>query len=183
MMHGVRTHSGFRPAFSLVEASISTVIVAVMLSAALNTVGAARLSQRALSDSVVGAALADALMAEIMQQEFEEPAVTSGSFGLDAQDIGDGSRALWNDVDDYDNWSASPPQHKDGSLVAGATGLTRTVVVSWVSPASPEVSSGTFEPLKRIVVTVLRGDKPLAERVAYRSILWPMAGDEELGNE
>jgi len=158
-----------------VEAVISAVIVGVMLVAALNTVGASRIGQQKMGDRTKGALLAQQLMTEILQQQYEDADYGPGSFGLGGDEVGDGSRALWEDVDDYDGWSASPPQQKDGTVIQGFDGWERSVGVVWANPNNLQATVGYDTRVKRITVTVTRDDVPIATQVAVRTSAWDEA--------
>ena len=115
-------------AFTLIEAAVSVFIVGVMIVAALSTVGATRLGEYKVAESCRGWLLAQALMAEILQQPYEEPD-DPVVFGLESgESIGD--RLTFDDVDDYDGWTETPPQYKDGTTVPDCDGWSRTVATS-----------------------------------------------------
>ena len=42
------------------------------------------------------------------------------------------------DVDDYDGWSASPPEDKNGNPLVGFDDWGRSVSVEWVNPDNPD---------------------------------------------
>lgn len=157
-------------AFSLAETAVSTIVVGVMLVAALNTVGASRVSQRKTGDRTRGMLLAQQMMTEILQQHYEEPG--GGGFGLNGGEAGDGSRSLWDDVDDYDGWSASPPERKNGTVMANFGGWERNVSVDRVKPDDLQSPTGTERGVKRITVIVKRNNVPVASLVAIRTIAW-----------
>ena len=92
-------------AFSMIEATISIVIVAGMLVAAVTTVGAAARARQTMTGRELGALLAQQLMSEILPLAYEEPEDTP-AFGLESPESTD-SRAAYDDVDDYHGWSAS----------------------------------------------------------------------------
>ncbi len=159
-----------RRGLTLAEAVVSMLIVSVMLVAALNTVGASRTTQKKTADRSRGFLLAENLMSEILQQAYEAPDLAPGSFGLEGAETGDGSRSLWDDVDDYDGWSASPPEQKDGTVIDGFEGWGRSVAVAWANPgdfaaAAPATDSG----VKQIRVTVTDGDAVVVSLVAVRT--------------
>ena len=97
-------------------------------------------------------AYADNLMEEIVSKEFEDPDLASGSFGTE-----EGIRADYDDVDDYDGSSNSPPRHFDGTLLDEYDGFTRSVVVENVTVGDPDPTvaepDGSTE-FKRVRVTV-----------------------------
>lgn len=159
-----------RRAFTIVEATISTIVVAVMLVAALNTVGASRMTQHRAALVSRAQLLAEALLAEVLQQRYEEPEGTP-AFGREAGELAT-TRAAWDDVDDYDGWSASPPTEKDGTVLANATGWKRTVTVARIDPQDPGQARATETGAKRITVTASYHDVPQAVVVAIRTVDW-----------
>jgi type II secretory pathway pseudopilin PulG len=168
-----------RRALTLVEAVVSIAIVGVMLVAALNTVGASLATQKKMGDRSRAMLLAQDLMSEVVQQHYEDPALSPGGFGLGVDKIGDGSRGLWDDVDDYDGWSASPPQEKDGTVLTGFEGWRRSVAVDWVDSADVATKLGSDTGVKRITVTVTFKDLPLATLAALRTRTWQYVPEQE----
>lgn len=176
-MSGDRASRGRRrnPAgYSLVEVAVSIVVVGTMLAAALQAVGAARVGLRALGDRGRGLLLAQDLMAEILQQRYADADYGPGSFGLAATEAAPGTRSLFDDVDDYHGWAASPPQHKDGTPIEWAAGYRRSVAVAWVDPADWSQVAGSNTGVKRITVVVERDGRPVATLTALRTCGWPV---------
>ncbi len=93
-------------AFTIVEAVISTVIVAVMFVAALNTVGASRLTQHRAALTSRGRLFAEMLLSEITQQNYKDSGA-SPAFGPETGELTT-TRADFDDVDDYNGWSKRP---------------------------------------------------------------------------
>ena len=158
---------------SMVEVVISTVIVAVMLVAALNTVGASRLGAERNADRSRGALLAELLMAEIMLQAYEDSAFPPGNFGTRASEAATGNRSLYDDVDDYDGWSASPPQDKDGAVLPDLDGWRRYAEVRWVNPSNLGIRSLSDTRIKEITVTVENDGLTVASLTAVRTGFGP----------
>ncbi|MBN1513961.1 MAG: type II secretion system protein, partial [Phycisphaerae bacterium] len=128
-------HAGFtrpRRGMTLVEVAISTVVVGVMLCAALTTVGSSATARRVIADRTRGAMLADGLVTEIAGRAYREPTTSPILFGPESGESTGGNRSEFDDVDDFHNWSASPPSRADGTPVPGFTGWTRNAVVDWV---------------------------------------------------
>lgn len=165
--HSHRTRSN-PPALTLVEAVVSIAIVGVMLVAALETVGASQTTQRKMGDRARATLLAEELMSEILEQDYEDSSLAAGSFGVESGETGS-SRAPWDDVDDYDGWSASPPQQKDGTVLTGFTGWRRTAEVKWVSATDSTAVSGSDTRVKRIKVSILYDNMPVIELTALRT--------------
>jgi hypothetical protein len=155
------------PGFSVIEAVLSTLVIGVMLVAVLNTVGAARTAQVWNADHVRAAHLAGTLLAEIVDRAYAEPA-EQRLFGPEASELL-ARRSAYDDVDDYNGWSKSPPEGDDGAAIPGYTGWTRSVAVAWVTPADPSATSLVETGLKRITVTVSRRGVKLAEITALRA--------------
>jgi len=163
-------------AFSLVESLISVVLVGGLLVAALNTVGSAALGRGQMTDAARGMLLAQQLVAEILRQPYDEP-IDTPVFGREGAELAD-DRTLYDDVDDYYDWSASPPEYNDGTALANLIGWTRGVEVVWGDPADPMKSLSYDASIKRITVTILRGDKQVASITATRT----RSGDAIVGD-
>jgi MSHA pilin protein MshD len=141
-----------RRGLTLIEAAISVILVATLLVGAVGVMGSvarARQLQNARSRRI---ALAQALMAEIVQAHYVDPDV-SGNFGTEFGEWG-GTRTDFDDVDDYDGWSASPPEAKGGTALTGYEGWTRQVAVHYVRSAPPDDTVAGDLGLKRITVSV-----------------------------
>ncbi|MEE9211831.1 MAG: hypothetical protein V3U29_04175 [Phycisphaeraceae bacterium] len=150
---------------------ISVLLVGVLFVAAMNLVGASKFSQYKTADRQRGNLLAQALMAEILSQAYEEP-VDTVNFGRESSESG-GDRADWDDVDDYDGWSSSPPEYKDGTPMAVTPGWDRSVSVQWVTPSDLTQVLANPTGVKRITVTVAHNTVPVAKLVAVRTAAWP----------
>ena len=153
--------------FSLIEAAISTVIVGGLLVAALTTVAQSTRGRQRTGDRARGTMLAQQLMAEILLLNYEEPVDTPG-FGRES-DEGGGDRADYDDVDDYVDWSSSPPEYKDGTEIPDTEGWRRTVSVRRVTSGNLLTPSGTETGIKTITVRVSHNAVPVAELVSVRT--------------
>jgi MSHA pilin protein MshD len=114
--------------------------------------------------------LAEQLMTEILQCYYKDPASGSGTLG---PDTGETSRASYNDVDDYDGLTNSPPKSRDGATLSGYAGWQRKVTVEWVDPANPASHSNTDLGLKRITVKVTPPSGKTVKLMALRSAQGP----------
>ncbi len=162
---------------TMMEVVLSIALVGIVLSAALNTVGGARVARAQTADLSVAGVLCDSLLSEILSQAYEGADEGVGSFGRSLAETGDLTRASFDDVDDYDAWTSSPPQDKDGAPIAWATGLTRKVQVRCVDSSDLAETTPDGACIKRIRVTVSRNKKPLFEMEAFRSPIWPDPGE------
>jgi MSHA pilin protein MshD len=160
-----------RAGMALVEAAVSMVIISIMLVASLNAVGASRLGQRWNADRLRATSLASDLMAEICDKSYSDPN-DPPLFGPEAGELLAG-RSAFDDVDDYNGLSESPPKDRAGTAIAGLTGWTRAAAVAYVSPTDATVTSLTDTGVKRITVTVSRAGTPMAKLVALRTAAAP----------
>ena len=174
-----KRHGNPRPAFSLAEMIVCIALVGMMLVAALNTLGVARQGKRTIGDRSRGLLLAQQLMSEILAKPYDDPDGDEGGMGARGQE-NTGDRSRFDDVDDFDGWSASPPEDAEGTPEKDLVGWTREVTVARVSTANTTQSTGSESGVKRIVVTVKRGDQVVATLTALRSGDPPSSGDEWL---
>jgi prepilin-type N-terminal cleavage/methylation domain-containing protein len=161
-----------RRGFSLVETSISVMLVGVLMVAALQSMGAAKRREGDTVDRLLGQQLASGLLNEILLQAYREPEADEASiFGPEPGEV-TGNRALYDDVDDYIAWSASPPKDRSGNQLAGCAGWTRSVSVVWADPNTLGVTASTNTGLKKITVTASKNGAVLGSVSAYRSAGW-----------
>ncbi len=165
-----------RRAFSLIEVVISSLIVGVVLVAALNTVGSATSGAFRTGEQGQAQLLADALMAEILGLGYEEP-VDEPIFGPELDETADGTRTAYDDVDDYHGWEAKPPVEKDGMVLPYTEGWIRAVNVEFVSQGDLTEVVNSEEDLKQITVTVTN-DRVTATALMVVSDAWrPLSYD------
>ena len=167
--------------FTLVEAVMSILIVGLMLVAALNTVGASKVTQARNAEQAIGPMLAHDLMSEILSQAYEEP-IDSVGFGLESGETS-WSRDAYDDVDDYNGWVTSPPEDKSNVDIPDLTGWSREVSVAWASSVDPMTTSGTATGIKRITVTVKHQGRTVTTLYALRTDGWPTIGSTPAGDD
>jgi hypothetical protein len=138
-----------------------------MLVAALSTVGASRFVQHQTYQAERGWLLAQQLLAEVLQHDYQDPDETV-TFGREATESAV-TRADFDDVDDYDGWSASPPEGRDGTPLANAAGWTRAVTVQWIDPLNPGQVEAAESNAKRIEVVATYDGIPQATLYAIRT--------------
>jgi hypothetical protein len=151
----------------MVEAVFCVVLVSGLVVASLDTLGASKMAQRNLGERALGQLLASSLMSEILSQSYKDPNETP-VFGLEASE-NSLTRAGWDDVDDYWDWTASPPQNRDGTNIPGLTGWRQTVQVVRVNPADFNTTSLTDSGVKRITVTITHNNVVVATLVAVKT--------------
>ena len=157
-----------RTAFTLVEACIAMAIVGVMLVAAMTVAGSSARARFAQQEMSRGQSLARQLLAEIVQNSYEQPGATTTTLAPESGE----TRATFNDIDDFNGWIESPPADASGTLIPGYSGWTRSVLVEWVAPTTSSDAfdaSATETGLKRITVTVTSPFGKRSTAVALRS--------------
>lgn len=152
---------------TLVEVVASTMIVGMLAVATLNSLGAATRSADSIGNRAIAAGLADELLSEISQQPYSDPD-GSAVFGTES---GESStpRSAFDDVDDYNSWTALPPQYRDGTTIPDRANWRQRVTITWVVPSNPGQTSATDQGAKRIRVQIEYNDQVLADESAIRT--------------
>jgi hypothetical protein len=151
----------------MAETLISVVLVGGVLVAALHTLGSSSCGQKRLVDLSRGALLAEDLIAEIMRQPYEDPGLND-VFGPETLEVS-GTRASFDDVDDYSGWLDSPLTDKAGTALTNTAGWTREVEVAFATPGSLNQNSLTDQGLKRITVIARKDGAEMARLTAVRA--------------
>jgi MSHA pilin protein MshD len=157
--------SSRRRGFTMVETVICVVIVAVMLVAALEMIGTAARLRGTQTDQSRAAALARELLAEIMQYSYVDPELPTVLLGPELAE----TRGTFDDVDDYNGLTESPPQKPDGTPLPGFTGWTRSTIIEYADPTNPSATSITDTGLKRISIKVTTPTGRSSKLTALRS--------------
>ncbi|MCA9289888.1 MAG: hypothetical protein KDA25_02100 [Phycisphaerales bacterium] len=165
MTFGLPTRSTrrHRRGITLVEAIIALVLVAGMITAALNTVAFTARSLRIRATMSKASMLAHRTMNEVFALAYQEPNATP-QFGTEA---GEPTRATWDDIDDYHMWTELSPTARDGAPIPGYTGWSVGVQVHKVSTIAPDVVSAFEVGLRRITVVV---NAPSGESVILKAL-------------
>ena len=156
-----RRQRRLRRGLSLIEVSISTLLVGLVLVGSMRTLGHVLRSRGTTSIECRADALAAELLTEILDEAYED-AGGSPVFGRESGESG-GDRVDFDDVDDYHGWSSTPPEDRSGIALPNSTNWQRDVTVEFVEPNSPSTVSGTDQGLKRVTVTVRLSGTIVAE--------------------
>ncbi len=159
-----------RPAFSFVEVLVAMLIIGGLAVAALNTLGSIALSRQSAIEQAQAYALANDLLSEIMNEPYATTDLVVGFIGIEVGDSLGGTRSAFDDVDDYDGWSSTPPETKDGTELSAYAGWTRQVSVEWVEADNGFKPSGSETGIKRITVTVSSRQRVLATVQGVRTM-------------
>lgn len=157
-----------RRGLTYVETIVSTVILAVAVTASLRATGLFAFGERAADERVTANELANQLMAEINAWPFKEPG-GNAAIGVNSGENA-AVRTTFDDIDDFHGWKTSPPQDRLGNVMNDYTGYSRSVLVVYDNgyTAAPGIGLSTGK-VKRITVIVKKGDRQLATLDAYRT--------------
>lgn len=165
-----------RRAVTLVEGAVSTLIVAILLVSALNTVGAAQSGRRLGTERLRAQFLAHELMSEILAKAYEDPS-GPGLLGLDPTETLGFNRTAFDDIDDYSDLRDAPPRYADGTAIAGFDARwQRRVTVAYADPQQPKNSSNVDQGVKRVTIDVTCDGRALATLTAIRTRAWLAGG-------
>lgn len=152
--------------FILIEASISYIVLSLAL-VALVPMFILSLRANAASEKVAAALhLSQELLEEVRLHRWDEatpaPAVhiaAGGALGVDAGENAADKRTF-DDVDDFDGWTESPPQDPVMRPLTADSMYTRTVAVRYVN-SSFQVSAAPTDLKQVTVCTAAPGMKPV----------------------
>ncbi|MBX3380352.1 MAG: hypothetical protein KF805_09655 [Phycisphaeraceae bacterium] len=156
-----------RRGVTLIECAGASIILGLMITAGLRAAAGAGAAQAISARSLNGSLLAEGLTNEILSRAYVEPGGAT-TMGLDAGEIAS-NKTTFDDVDDFDNWTESPPKSSDGSAIANMTMWSRSVRVYRAQIASPDSNSVVESGLKRIEVTVSYAGKVVCKLTSLRA--------------
>lgn len=157
-----------RSGVSLLEVTISTLIVGLLLVSALRAFGHVTIGRNASSDEARAKHLCRQMLAEVLATAYEEP-VQTPVFGREPGEAST-SRVNYDDVDDFNGWWVSPPSDENRFVLPGFSGAwSRRVTVDLVTAADPSVVAGSDQGVKRIKVTIYKSGNIVTEMVALRT--------------
>ena len=155
-----------RRGFGLLEVTVSALLVGLLLAAAMRTVRGSVVTQYRAAERTTAQLLAEGLLTEILAKDYRETGSTT--IGLDSGEATT-SKADYDDVDDFHNWSESPPQFADGTAMPDLADWRRSVEVVWIDPADLSQTSASDLGAKRITVTVAHNYVTIATRMGIRT--------------
>lgn len=148
-MKPLRLHRDER-GFTLVDLILVIIIVAIAIPPML------ALFIQVVSGSTFGVtvsranALASTLREEIQSKKWDHNDPWSVILGPETGE----SRAIFNDVDDFDGLDESPPRDSQGAILAGFTGFRQQVSVCYVAETDFDTCIGGPTYYKQVTVTV-----------------------------
>lgn len=155
-----------RSGFSLLEVVGASLITGLVLVGAMTALGSAIRAGVSTSQSARGLFLAQDLLDEILRTAYSDPAGGS-PWGREEQ----GGRALFDDVDDYNDYQESPPADRNGAGLAGTSGWSRAAAVVHVQSdnLAQELPNAVDQGIKRIRVTVRFNGEIVAVLDGYKT--------------
>jgi hypothetical protein len=156
----------FRAGFSLVEATVASVVLAVATVGVVSMVNASYAHAAALRDEATAIGLARQLLAEVAAKPWRSGATTAGGWSDGAK-----VRSLYDDVQDFNGYTDSTADLKTagGATVAitGGGPFTRTVTLA-SSPAMSGVPVVSDFAVVTVTVTTGRGHVYTLSRLASK---------------
>ncbi len=125
-----------RKGLSLVEVVVSTLLVGLVLVTSMKTVGGVIRTWQVTEKQHDGMTLAVDLMTEVLQAWYTDPEDPFEGLGTDSNESSN-PRTEFDDTDDYNGWSASPPEARDGTVLTDYNGWTRAVDVQKTNAGDP----------------------------------------------
>lgn len=154
-----------RRGFTLIEAALAVVVVALVLTGALEATGAIARAQLSQQTGQFAANLAESLLSEVCSDRYSDPSSTAGLLGTPANAF---DRVNFLSLDDYAGFSESPPRGPGGLPITTDASWSRSVSIVYVTPASPTTVSLVDLGLRRVTVTVSRNGRVVATRTALK---------------
>ena len=153
-----------RRGLTLIEVVVSLLVVSVMIGAGLGASSRAVKTRFAADERAHAQLLAGTLLSEVLSKHYRE---SPDALGPDAgESLAD--RATFDDVDDFNGYSQSPPATPSGDPLAPA-GWTWSAEVEWVTPATL-ASSRDETGAKRVRVSVVRAGREVGAAVGFKSL-------------
>ena len=161
--------------FTLAEVLVAVVVIVIALVPLIMVIGQGAKRGKDPQKIAVANLLAQDLMEEIICKSFDEDPTnptSSANLGPERNESRSGAPTTRNydDVDDYDGYTETPPKEVDGTVMTDYTGYTRSVVVEYVSETNLDTVSTAITRYKRITVTVSWTSGGTAQSTVLRAI-------------
>ncbi len=151
------------------EVLLSSIILAVLVVSAMKLFANLGRSRQSVVQNDAANYLALQMIEEIKQQNYNDRNEPT-NFGVESgEDTGPG-RCLFDDVDDYQGWSASPPQDQNGNELDPYSDYTRTVEVNYVAADDFTQKKGSDEGFKEVKITISRENAQGADEIQEQQI-------------
>lgn len=141
---------GGRRGFTLIEAALATVIIGVGVLAAMRLFAAVTMQNDHGQHMSTAMMLATNVQEAMAGLAFTDPVAGKNSFGPEAGE----NIASYNDVDDFNGRSFSPPIDATRTGLADLSQYTQQITVTRVSPTSFSTTATSYSGAVRIEVVV-----------------------------
>lgn len=161
---GQRTRAGF----SLLECTVSVLLVGILLTTSLRSLSTNHVRNSRSLELMQAKQLCEAMCREVLSQSFAEPVNSVSSLGTD---VGENPslRSDWDDVDDYADLNITPPTDVRGQPLSGFNGWRVAVAVRWADP-NTLLPTQTSTTVKRIDVQVVNAlNRVVFSETVYRT--------------
>ena len=149
--------------FSYVEVMLSVIIVSVLVVSGLRLFANIGSGKNVTTDQNSAADLAIKMIEEIKDQYYKDPDTETGQLGPEAGE-NTSARSDFDDIDDYNNFSESPPHDRDGLELPQYADFTRSVTVRYVCDDDFTKTAEYDEGFKEVVITINRNEKTLSQQ-------------------
>lgn len=144
-----------RPAFTLTEVVVSSLLVGVVLYSAMR--GATVVQKLSSEDQTQQILRWEAvnLLEEVAGLAYQDPELAHETIVALGPDNGEGNgrREFWDDIDDVDQWNTIRLEARTGDALPYSIQLSAELEVSWVDPATL-VAAVSETGLKRVKATL-----------------------------
>jgi len=136
MVPQVRRHR--RCGVTLIEVMISMLLVSTVLLVSLTASANLMRSSAERRDTSDGQWLAAQFLDEVSSMDFRDR--SNPLFGVESDESA-ADRSTFDDVDDYDGYSSTPPTHRDGSTIRGYDGWTLSMFIVRADPVAGGITT------------------------------------------
>ncbi|EAQ79684.1 type IV pilus modification PilV family protein [Blastopirellula marina] len=123
-----------RRGFSLIEALVCLTIITITSAALLLSVESTLEATMDAQEMTIASGLADQMLDEILGQDWVDPALSDPyptSLGAASSETNAEGRTRFNDTDDYNDYSSTPPEAIDGIALGQSDGAGRYLPASF----------------------------------------------------
>lgn len=153
-MSKAKAHPRSNRGIAYTEVLISAIILSILMVSALKLFSNLGRSQQNTVNEKIATQLASQMIEEIKVLPYRDPVATD-EIGPGIDEIGP-DRSAFDDIDDYDGWSAQPPQDKQGNPLSRYPNLSRSVTVSHVASNDFNQQVVDDEGYKKVIVKISR---------------------------
>lgn len=153
---------------SLVEATLSMLVLSLAGAAGMNAIGQAAAGRTRTAERADAASLAADHIEQAFALAYVEPGAAAAALGLDTGESA--TRSTHDDADDAAGLTQSPPRRRSGAAISGYTSdWSRQAAVVWCDPNAPGTDAKEDINAKRLTIDVRRSGRLLASFQAVRT--------------